>query len=538
VNIIHFIRWREPRHPGRDLHEPLVEQLKLANRYRFKATFLLQYDALVDPLFTGVLKEQNPELIEVGAWFEIVQQLVEEAGIIWRGRDGFSWDYHSHVGFLIGYAPNERERLLDLYMDRFKAEFGHYPSSVGSWFIDSHSLEYLKSKYRVRAACICRDQWGTDGYNLWGGYFNGGYYPSKLNMFAPAQTKEMQIDLPVFRMLGSDPIYQYDLGLSAENGYNPVLAQGVSTMEPIYPESGGNPHWVEWFMKENFNELALPFGYAQFGQENAFGWSKMEKGLNMQWEILDRRVKSGEVTLQHLSETGDMFRAAYDLTPVTSVAATRDWAGEGHQSAWYSSRFYRANLFVERGQLWIRDIHMFAEHYTERYRNDICGQKQSYYDNLPVVDGYRWSGNGVRAGLYLLVKDGKRHYRPAEGQTITFDRQESELLAEIQMEAGTITVCCLEQQIEIHGNSGMEWALALRWGSDSIPVTTIEATEISYVYNGFAYKLCAENGAFEGLPGQELRIVPEANRTIVLSFKRNLGYADERNDNYDQTNFA
>lgn len=33
--------------------------------------------------------------------------------------------------------------------------------------------------------------------------------PAKSCLYMPAQTKEGQIDVPVFRMLGSDPIYQY-----------------------------------------------------------------------------------------------------------------------------------------------------------------------------------------------------------------------------------------------------------------------------------------------------------------------------------------
>ena len=403
-------------------------------------------------------------------------------------------------------------------MEKFRAEFGRYPQAVGSWFIDVYSLAYLKSKYGVKAACICRDQWGTDGYNLWGGYFSGGYYPSRSNMLAPAQSKQMQVDLPVFRMLGSDPIYQYDMGLTTENGYNPVAAQAVSTMEPIYPESGGDPHWVEWFMTENFNHLALPFGYAQLGQENAFGWSMMKQGLEMQWEILDRLVKDESVTLQHVSETGEMFRAAYDLTPVTSVVATRDWAEEGHQSAWYCSRFYRANLFAEHGRLWIRDIHLFEEAYAERYLEDICPQEQAYYDNLPLVDGYRWSGNGTRAGLYLHVWDDDGSYQAAEGQAVTFNRQGNELRAELQLAAGTVFVCCREQMMEIRCNLDKPWALVLRWGSDAVPVTAVDAREVSYRYNGYSYKLHAKSGSIEAAQDKELRILPHDNRTIILAF--------------------
>ena len=35
-------------------------------------------------------------------------------------------------------------------------------------------------------ACMCRDQMATDGFTLWGGYPNGVYFPSKRNIFLPA----------------------------------------------------------------------------------------------------------------------------------------------------------------------------------------------------------------------------------------------------------------------------------------------------------------------------------------------------------------
>ena len=80
--------------------------------------------------------------------------------------------------------------------------------------------------------CICKEQIGTDGYTLWGGYWNQAYYPSRLNAFMPAQTERLQIDVPIFRMLGSDPIYQYDCGRGTFN-------QPVVSMEPVYKDSGG-----------------------------------------------------------------------------------------------------------------------------------------------------------------------------------------------------------------------------------------------------------------------------------------------------------
>lgn len=172
VNIINFIRGVEPR-ADIDLLEPVVNQIRLLKEYNLPATFLLQYDALIQSSFVKLLKNNLDNGHEIGAWFEVVQPLVEKAGIQWKGR--FPWDWHADVGYLIGYSCSERKKIIDVYMEKFKAIFNCYPRSVGSWFIDAYSLNYLAEKYNVISSCNCKDQIGTDGYTLWGGYYNQGY---------------------------------------------------------------------------------------------------------------------------------------------------------------------------------------------------------------------------------------------------------------------------------------------------------------------------------------------------------------------------
>ncbi len=234
VNIINFIRQLEPRDSKISeevLYETVHKQVELLKKYNMRGTFLLQYDALISPRYQSLLKEEMRRGTEVGGWWEITQPHVEAAGLEWRGR--YPWDWHADVGFATGYMPKEREKLVDVYMEKFKEIFGKYPASIGSWFIDAHTLEYMHEKYGIVASCNCKDQYGTDGYTLWGGYWNQAYYPSRLNGYMPAQTQEGQIPVPVFRMLGSDPIYQYDTGL----GHS---IQGVITLEPVYGDAGGS----------------------------------------------------------------------------------------------------------------------------------------------------------------------------------------------------------------------------------------------------------------------------------------------------------
>lgn len=213
----------------------------------------------------------------MGGWWEITQPHVEAAGMEWRGAYRGHW--HANVGFSSGYEPQEREKLVDTYMAKFKEVFGRYPASVGSWFIDARTLQYMADRYGIVASCNCRDQVGTDGYTLWGGYWNQGYYPSKLNAYMPAQTRDGQIGVPVFRMLGSDPINQYDSG----SGFRPRESRRWSRLY----RRGRNPVWIDWFFDMLTDGPCLAFQYAQVGQENSFTWPRMRRGLEYQVAVAD-----------------------------------------------------------------------------------------------------------------------------------------------------------------------------------------------------------------------------------------------------------
>src|SRR5574338_172537 len=132
VNIINFIRLTEPRDPKiteEVLYETVVKQIEIMRKYHLKGTFLLQYDALMDPRYQELLKPLPSDSFEIGGWWEMPKPFVEDAGLKWRGNS--SWDPRADVDFATGYSIEERKKLADTYMKQFKKIFGHYPSSVG-----------------------------------------------------------------------------------------------------------------------------------------------------------------------------------------------------------------------------------------------------------------------------------------------------------------------------------------------------------------------------------------------------------------------
>ncbi|MEG1885376.1 MAG: hypothetical protein RR182_03735 [Alistipes sp.] len=517
VNIINFIRQLEPRDPAISeevLYETVHQQVLQLNRHQLAGTFLLQYDALINPRYQKLLKEELNAASEVGAWWEITQPHVEAAGLKWRGR--YPWDWHADVGFSTGYTPAERAKLVDVYMAAFKAAFGTYPASVGSWFIDAYTLGYMYDKYHIVASCNCKDQLGTDGYTLWGGYWNQAYYPSRKNAYMPAQTEQGQIPVPIFRMLGSDPIYQYDLGLGSD-------IQGVASLEPVYNEFGKSRKWIEWFFRTMFDEPCLAFNYVQAGQENSFTWAQMRTGLEIQIPLLDSLRRANKIEVKTLKESGEWFRKNYTLTPPTAVTALTDVRNEGHKTVWYNSRFYRANLLWRGDAFRFRDIHLFDEHIESVYFTQRCTSNKVVYKTLPLVDGFLWSTRAQMAGLRVvkIAPTGESVELPLRNPVVE-ELGDKVLRVTCDSESGTtFTFLFREDQFEIRCDcpQALTWALELQTATGiELPFTEINRQTIRARQDGIDYAVGCHKGSFQSSEDPSkfiFRILPTKNRIII-----------------------
>lgn len=503
VHIINFIRGVEPREPSPDLIEPIVRQSELARRHGLPVTWLVQYDALIDPRFRDLLKTMPPE-DEIGVWLEFVQPLVERAGLRWRGR--YPWDWHVNVGFSVGYAPEERTRMIDIFFAEFRDTFGFAPKAAGSWFIDAHSLAHLETQHGITAFCNCKDQWGTDGYTLWGGYFNQAYYPSKQNSYIPAQTAAAQINVPVFRMLGSDPINQYEIGLDTVHNNG----QLVLTLEPVSP-GGADPAWTDQFLKNIFETPCLSFGYAQAGQENSFGWPAMAKGLIHQHARIAELRERGLVRVETLAQSGAWFRQTYPHTPPSAVVAPHDLNDPQRGALWYCSRHYRASLEWNAGELRIRDIQLFDERRAEPFLETACPGTACKYDALPVMDGFLWSSPEHRAGLRILHPDGAALKLTATPQVSEPDAQTLRVALDEQF-----TFTFTESGFVLRGPSIGDWSLVASWSPDvATALTAVEPQHLRFQHEGYTYEVLVATGTAEtDKNGFTLR--PDATGAICL----------------------
>ena len=485
VNIMNFVRQCEPRDAETDalLFETTKRQLELVNAMRLPNTFLLQYDALCDERFVRLFREQAGENTEIGLWYEIVEPLTSACGMPYESEQGWKWDWHIKPGFSMAYPPQARDRLIDEAMRKFKAVFGRYPAVVGSWLLDTRTACRLVDKYGVQCLCICRDQTNTDAYSLVGGYFNGAYYPSRNNIFTPAQTAKNGLDVPVLRLLGPSPIHNYDNKkfIAKETKDKNVI---FWTLEPVWfagASAGFETAMLDYF----FGDETLNFAYAQIGQENSFGRSDIITPLRRQIETLKAK---GDVRFETMSETAARFRRRFPVaTPPTVTVGLNNWDTEDLQSVYYQCKNYVANLFRDGKRIFLRAFYLFDENVEEHYLYETCESFFALYENLPLVDTAVWAED-VRENIGLTLDDA--------GGAFSFERLSDTV---VRITWNGKAVIFTETGIETQGVSVMTYDLMQKQAE-----IRAEGRTVQYQYKGTRYAL--ETNGSVSLQGNVLTI--------------------------------
>lgn len=185
--------------------KPIEDQYKIINELDLKATWLVQNDAVRDKELTATIK-QFDQKHEVGIFLEVSQELAKRARVYYPINR--PW-YSPEAVLLSGYSRDDRVKLIDRIMKDFKDTFDYWPKSVGAWWIDSYSFEYLEKRYGIKTAMIVADQRTTDNYGVWGQWWGYPYYPAKENILAPGNSKVLIIQWalrdPEMAYLGEGP---------------------------------------------------------------------------------------------------------------------------------------------------------------------------------------------------------------------------------------------------------------------------------------------------------------------------------------------
>ena len=353
-------------------------QKGLIDKSRLKATWLLRFDSINSEEMSSYFKNNFNDQ-ELGIFMEVTLSQSRQVEVSYP-QGGLFWHDANKI-FLSGYKPEERVKLIDGIFSRFKETFGYYPRSVGAWHIDAFSAEYMRRKYGVTGVLICTDQYGTDGYQIWGGWWGVPYYPSKFNILVPAQTLKNKIDVVVFWWAARDPKLGYG-GSVEESTYSVQVndylrhSLGIDYFKKLMD--------VYLTNKENlFNQLTV-------GLENDADWQAFSDGYDKQLEEIGRRKKNKEIDSLTMKDFSSWYKNRFlGMSPDHQIGN------------WYMSTSFRVGLSEIRGRKVIRDLRIYNEAWPEANLLTANPWGTLSLNNPYKIDTVRFDNSAVKADFKI-----------------------------------------------------------------------------------------------------------------------------------------
>lgn len=309
----------------------VTSQYEIVKKYSLPATWLLTYDVLENEELLNVFKSMD-ERQEFGVLLEITPKLAKVAGVPYH-KTGF-W-HHATSVFLSGYTQEERRQLIDAVFRKFKERFGYLPSSIGSWWSDAFSLTYMSKKYGITANLGLADQYSTDGYQVWGGFWQAPFYPSKFHAGIPAQSQEVKLDIVTIQWAPRDPL----------NGYKNSL---YSTQDYSISRIGLTTEYFEKLIRFYAKKTKNSFGQITVGLEGDLDPESYQGEFANQLALISKMAESGDVSLSTMSDFALWYRKNFPMLSPSTFFESNDLLGkEKIKIFWYQSPSYRAGILYD-----------------------------------------------------------------------------------------------------------------------------------------------------------------------------------------------
>lgn len=335
-----------------NLKTNLTSQYREVYKRALGATWLLTYDVILDSQAVSVLNDLNSSQ-ELGLFLEITPKFSEDAGVAYNKTD--SWHRAKSV-FLSGYTQEDRYKLIDKAFEKFKQIFGFYPTSIGAWWIDSYSLDYMQHKYNITANLTVADQFSTDGYQVWGQYFSTPYYPSKYQAGMPAVTLENKLDIVTIQWAPRDPLNGY--GRAKESLYSTQDYFTINLSDKYFEKL------VDLYAAKHQNK----FGHITVGLEGDLSPGAYKGTFARQLDIIKAKEQQGAKVIT-MKEFSNWYRNNFKALSPIQIIQTDDLLGKKIKTIWYQSPHYRINLLYnyETQETTIKDFRTYHDNFQEPY---------------------------------------------------------------------------------------------------------------------------------------------------------------------------
>ncbi len=317
----------------------LEEQWKVTNDAGIRATWLWQPTSLEDTRLVNFAKSQM-ENQEFGLFLEVDRDFAKKSGVLYRGQG--PW-YFSDGLLLASYDQGEREKLIDTAFSLFHHTFGYYPKTVGAWWIDAYSLDYMHQKYGVIASLRAANQFDLDAYSIWGTPWSIPYIASTINAGVPAQS-HTNSGVVMLQWAARDPLKGYGVSQSAS----------LYSMQD-YALEGYDMKYVDYLLNIY---LKYPMDNLVVGLEGGFPPIAYDGAYKEKLTHISNLQKEGKVQVMLAKDYVKAFTASARPLPPTHYFLAKDFTSKD-QSFWYISPYFQASIQKRGNDISLVDMRIF-----------------------------------------------------------------------------------------------------------------------------------------------------------------------------------
>lgn len=332
--------------------DSLNAEYEVVKEFDLPATWLLNYDSLEMVKLAESVKNFN-EKQEIGIFLEITENLCEDSNVIYNKN--FSWHHPANV-FLTGYKQSDRIKLIDTVIAKFASIYGYYPKSVGAWWIDSFSLNYIHEKYGVTANLGLSDQFATDGYQVWGTYWSTPYYPNSIHSGIPASTEKNKIDVVTLEWAPRDPL----------NGY---ISSLFSTQDYLVAGRNLNTSYFQKLVELYSFRHANKYGHITIGLEADLSKDAYKGEYRDQLSVINNLYNKGDIKVLNMKDFSEWYRGEFaGISPVQFIESD-DLLGGDDKTFWYQSSKYRIGIKYNNksNSISVFDLRIYPDNFEEPY---------------------------------------------------------------------------------------------------------------------------------------------------------------------------
>lgn len=353
--------------------DPLLSIKTEYNEYKKRslyATWLLTYDILQEKELTDFFNSINGEH-EVGLFLEINEGLASDAGVSYNKTD--SWHRPNSL-FLSGYKQIDRLKLIDKLFEKFKSQFGYYPSSVGSWWTDSYSLDYMQKKYKISGNLGVSDQFSTDGYSIWGQYWSIPFYPSNLHSGIPANKLDNKLNVVNFQWAARDPLLAYGDTNASKYSTQDYFTLGLTE---IYLQQ-----LIDTFLDKKQNS----FGQITMGVESDLQPDFYVNTFSRYLDVIKGYKDTRKVKTTTMNEFSSWYMNIFPNLSPPHIIESKSTGAQENRAIWYQSPNYRIGLVYDpkKEEVKIRDFRIYNHDFMEPFF-ESPNKHLVLYINIPSV---------------------------------------------------------------------------------------------------------------------------------------------------------